>query len=51
MKKQKTKRPRGLSLYPMSTDEALRRMLSTPLPPGERRKRRKKRQPKAAEEE
>jgi hypothetical protein len=50
-KAKERKRPRGLTQYPMTTHEALRRMVSTPLPPGERRarpKRRKKRDPAAA---
>lgn len=50
----KLKRPRGLTLHPMTVDEALRRMLTTPLPPSERRTgaaRRKKRAEAPTEEE
>jgi hypothetical protein len=32
----------GLTLHPMTFEEAMKRLLSTPLPPEERRKRRAK---------
>jgi len=41
-KRELPNRKDGLTLYPMTFEEAMRRALTTPLPPEERRKRRKK---------
>ena len=40
-KKKRKPLQRGLTLYPLTFEDAMKRILSTPLPEGERRKRRK----------